>query len=290
MLTGFTVEVANPVPHHVTMPIYRRASTCPGDLDTSENHYNTPLQVGAVFIILFVSGLACSFPTLAKHFPGLRLSPRFFFAVRHFGTGVLIATAFVHLLPTAFISLGDPCLSGFWTDDYPAMPGAISLAGIFLVVIIEMVFHPGRRCTSMSDQSHNSQLMRTEPDAEAKAGAIKPVQELEPIPLPMTRPLGGRHSSIGRTISANLAITDAPGQSDQRATLKQDATAATEVLSSLADEQKLRKDRLQCVLLEVGILFHSVFIGMALSVSTGSDFVVLLIAISFHRTCITLRH
>merc|ERR1712000_514319 len=43
-------------------------------------------------------------------------------------------------------------------------------------------------------------------------------------------------------------------------------------------------DRLQCVLLEIGILFHSVFIGMALSVSTGSDFVVLLIAISFHQT------
>lgn len=41
---------------------------------------------------------------------------------------------------------------------------------------------------------------------------------------------------------------------------------------------------LQCLLLEAGILFHSVFIGMALSVSTGSAFVVLLIAISFHQT------
>lgn len=41
---------------------------------------------------------------------------------------------------------------------------------------------------------------------------------------------------------------------------------------------------LQCLLLEAGILFHSVFIGMALSVSTGPAFVVLLIAISFHQT------
>jgi hypothetical protein len=37
------------------------------------------------------------------------------------------------------------------------------------------------------------------------------------------------------------------------------------------------------MLLEVGILFHSVFIGMALSVSIGANFVVLLIAIAFHR-------
>ncbi|KAI7147853.1 hypothetical protein KC352_g28940 [Hortaea werneckii] len=37
-------------------------------------------------------------------------------------------------------------------------------------------------------------------------------------------------------------------------------------------------------MLEAGILFHSVFIGMALSVSTGAAFVVLLVAISFHQT------
>ena len=41
---------------------------------------------------------------------------------------------------------------------------------------------------------------------------------------------------------------------------------------------------LQCLLLEAGILFHSVFIGMAVSVSTGPAFVVLLIAIAFHQT------
>lgn len=41
---------------------------------------------------------------------------------------------------------------------------------------------------------------------------------------------------------------------------------------------------LQCLLLEAGILFHSIFIGMALSVSTGTPFIVLLVAISFHQT------
>jgi zinc transporter ZupT len=38
------------------------------------------------------------------------------------------------------------------------------------------------------------------------------------------------------------------------------------------------------MMLEVGILFHSVFIGMALSVAVGGNFVVLLIAIAFHQT------
>jgi len=53
--------------------------------------------------------------------------------------------------------------------------------------------------------------------------------------------------------------------------------------TQLSEEQQQRKMLLQCLLLEAGILFHSVFIGMALSVATGTSFVVLLVAISFHR-------
>jgi len=49
-----------------------------------------------------------------------------------------------------------------------------------------------------------------------------------------------------------------------------------------AEEQK--RLLLQCLLLEAGILFHSVFIGMALSVATGPTFVVFLIAIAFHQS------
>jgi len=51
--------------------------------------------------------------------------------------------------------------------------------------------------------------------------------------------------------------------------------------SNTHDEQK---QILQVMLLEAGILFHSIFIGMALSVATGTSFVVLLVAISFHQT------
>jgi len=57
----------------------------------------------------------------------------------------------------------------------------------------------------------------------------------------------------------------------------------SESVKMSAETQKHKKALLQCLLLEIGILFHSVFIGMALSVAVENDFVVLLIAISFHR-------
>ncbi|KAL9631785.1 MAG: hypothetical protein Q9204_004069 [Flavoplaca sp. TL-2023a] len=49
-------------------------------------------------------------------------------------------------------------------------------------------------------------------------------------------------------------------------------------------EQRRKKLTMQCLLLEVGILFHSVFIGMALAVAVGSEQIILLIAIAFHQT------
>lgn len=53
---------------------------------------------------------------------------------------------------------------------------------------------------------------------------------------------------------------------------------------TLSPEEEQKRQILQCLLLEAGILFHSVFIGMAVSVATGPPFVVFLVAIAFHQS------
>jgi solute carrier family 39 (zinc transporter), member 1/2/3 len=58
--------------------------------------------------------------------------------------------------------------------------------------------------------------------------------------------------------------------------------ATTETTKPCPQEQ--RKLLIQCLLLEAGILFHSVFIGMAVSVATGPPFIIFLIAIAFHQS------
>lgn len=131
---------------------------------TREQDYDLGLHVGALFIILGVSAGACALPIVAIRVPQLRVPAKAHFAFRHFGTGVLIATvsmlllrsgskltplqAFVHLFPTAFISLIDPCLSPFFNEAYPALPGAIALAAVFIIAIAEMIFSPGRSLCS----------------------------------------------------------------------------------------------------------------------------------------------
>lgn len=55
-------------------------------------------------------------------------------------------------------------------------------------------------------------------------------------------------------------------------------------LNTSSPESEQKRLMIQCMLLEAGILFHSVFIGMAISVATGTPFVVFLVAISFHQS------
>lgn len=266
--------------------IYSKRSTCAtGGVD--EEEYNTPLHVGAVFIILFVSGLACAFPILARRFPGLRIPGKFFFGVRHVGTGVLIATAFVHLLPTAFISLGDPCLNDFWTKDYQAMPGAIALAAIFLVTVIEMIFHPSRSLPPSPPPSANA-TRQGSVDASTShgRGCMGGAQVVRDMGPPR-----GRATSIGQGLTRldtenrqEVRVQNSNTEQEQPKHSTEEPVVETIGFDGLTPEQKQRKDLMQCVMLELGILFHSVFIGMALSVTTGNDFLILLIAIVFHQT------
>lgn len=259
--------------------LYRR-DECESNSVRSED-YDVPLHVGALIIIMFVSTLACLFPLIAQRIPRLRIPDAVFFTIRHFGTGVLIATAFVHLLPTAFECLNDPCLGAFWTEDYQPMPGAIALVGVFFVIVIEMVFSPARHfpsCPAPGAAGTGNRFRGSLDGSQAGTPAYRRSVEV-----------GQQDDQVtpqGQLTPRNADGGGAAGLEPKGAGAGAHGVQDAEMLTPahfLTEDQKLKKHILQCVLLEVGILFHSVFIGMALSVSIGSEFVILLIAIAFHR-------
>lgn len=231
--------------------------------------YDLPLHIGALFIILGVSAGACALPIIALRVPQLRIPPKALFLFRHFGTGVLIATAFVHLFPTAFISLTDPCLPPFFNDQYPAFAGAIALAAVFVISIVEMVFSPGRSlCSGGGDH--------TTPESQPAAAKSRSIagDEIEPRNASIANiPQFGRtRSGKGdrnrktmidpareRSYEDDLELTGSrPRVVDHTRRLSEDEDS----LDEKEAEAERKKLMLQCMLLECGILFHSVFIGM----------------------------
>ncbi|KAK5172003.1 uncharacterized protein LTR77_003640 [Saxophila tyrrhenica] len=83
---------------------------------------------------------------------------------------------------------------------------------------------------------------------------------------------------------SNGHTSSRPGLPSRGVSFAEPLTSAIPPSPTSAKEANEQRLILQCLLLEAGILFHSVFIGMALSVSTGPPFLVLLVAISFHQT------
>ncbi|KAI7326790.1 hypothetical protein KC315_g7368 [Hortaea werneckii] len=198
------------------------------------NDYDLGIHIAALFVVLATSGGATAFPPLAVKFPQLRIPQWVLFVVRHFGTGVILSTAFVHLLPTAFKNLYNPCMGKFWHKTYPNMPGAITLGAIFLVAMLEMGSH---RYIAGSKAHVRSQEEHRQRDEQ-----------------------GFKASGHGSPDAATDESSEKESQSSGRNT-----------------------SHLQVFLLEAGIIFHSVFIGIGLSVSSGEGFVPYWIAIIFHQ-------
>lgn len=69
-------------------------------LSASENEYNGQLgaRISALFVIMIVSSFATFFPVVAKRVPRLRIPLYVYLFARYFGAGVIVATAFIHLL------------------------------------------------------------------------------------------------------------------------------------------------------------------------------------------------
>ncbi|KAI0922482.1 hypothetical protein AcV7_006007 [Taiwanofungus camphoratus] len=97
--------------------------------------------------IFAVSLFAASFPSLSRRLVGLRIPGVVFFIGKHFGTGVILATAFVHLLQDAFEALLSPVVidrwgTGKWT-------GMIVLSSLLLIFLVEYI------STSFVDRLHS---------------------------------------------------------------------------------------------------------------------------------------
>lgn len=76
------------------------------------------LRVGAIFIILASSLLTTLFPIVTQRVPRMSIPSSAFDFAKYFGSGVIIATAFMHLIEPGADELGSECLNSTF-QSYP---------------------------------------------------------------------------------------------------------------------------------------------------------------------------
>jgi zinc transporter 1/2/3 len=87
------------------------------------------LRVGAIFILLVSSGAMTLFPIVTRRVARFAVPAAVFDFAKFFGSGVIIATAFIHLLAPGVEALSSPCLN----ENFQNYPFAFAFAMITML-------------------------------------------------------------------------------------------------------------------------------------------------------------
>ncbi|SPO23858.1 related to ZRT2 - Zinc transporter II [Ustilago trichophora] len=206
--------------------------------------YDMGLHIGTIFILLAGSAFGTFLP-ITMYAGGRKWgswADEVFFICRHFGTGVIISTAFVHLLSHAILYWANECVGEL---KYEAPGPAIAMGAVWLVFLVDFFLLRALRKRTGSGTlcNHDNQQSLQQEYSDDHA-------------------VGKRESNS--TMDGGLTPE---GQDQYNGLTYAQAKVAEWDVSAI----------------EAGIIFHSILIGVTLGVATGSGFVALLIAITFHQ-------
>ena len=228
------------------------------------------LRIAAIFIIWFGSTVGSVFPVYANRHKGMKVPEWTFFVAKYFGSGVIVATAFIHLLGPAEDALRNPCLTGPITS-YSWAEGII-LMTIFVLFFVELMVMRYGNFEHEHEHEHghgHNELSRAELDTFNE-------DEISTMGG-KSGPLGVEPSAAMRTRSRS---THAPGEDHLGHAREHTDIEEVDNPFSLED---YKAQMTAIFILEFGIIFHSVFIGLTLAVA-GQEFNTLFIVLIFHQT------
>ncbi|KAF7159348.1 hypothetical protein CNMCM5623_004662 [Aspergillus felis] len=204
------------------------------------------LRISSIFVILVGSMFGAVFPVFARNFGTTKLLRRAFFVAKYFGSGVIIATAFIHLLSPAHDALTNPCLTGPITE-YSWVEGIVLMTIVVLFFVELMVMRYARFGHGhLGDLGHDDHA----------------------------------HQSLDATPTTVDPKSHMPGEDHLGHSREHHDTELGEKISSTED---YAAQLTSVFILEFGIIFHSIFIGLTLAVS-GDEFITLYIVLVFHQT------
>lgn len=245
--------------------------------NTNDYDGRSNLRILSIFIILISSGIGSFIPILTSRYSFIKLPDWCFFIAKFAGSGVIIATAFIHLLEPASDALSNECLGGVLAE-YPWAFG-ICLMSLFLLFLIEIITHffimraiedGGNHDESslVSKDSHFADDMDLDLKSnndEALIVNCNSVESNNHIDEKMKTPVpsmpGVNHYSH-EADHQDLAQIGTPTEDPER--------------------EKYLNQLLAVAILEFGIIFHSVFIGLSLAVA-GEEFITLFNVLVFHQ-------
>ncbi|KAG2176470.1 hypothetical protein INT43_005710 [Umbelopsis isabellina] len=217
-----------------------------------DDTYNVGLHVAGVFIILVTSSIGIFTAIFLGTHDKFGKNPLVIGAIqllKFFGVGVVVSTAWIHLLADAYSNFLNPCLVGdAWVNYGANFPGWIAIAASLTVQILE--YFAMSREYRLIDRRQNE--------------------------LPQTNGYKVDETDNGLQTSNKSAH----GGAENDVTLKE--VVGHNLLDEDESPQMQASRNIGTVMLECGVIFHSVVIGLALG-TIVDGWGTLLAAIVFHQ-------
>ncbi|KAF9267154.1 Zinc/iron permease [Marasmius fiardii PR-910] len=302
-------------------------------------------------IIFAISLFAVSFPAISQGTKFLPIPKIVFFIGKHFGTGVILSTAFVHLLKDSFEALSDPLVKSRY-------PGVTNQVGLIILGSLLLIFLVEYLSTSVVDHLHrhddqeddDAPTITGSPQTEPQAQDLNEVTPLlqsslsrhdrGPSSTLAKHSLNHVHDVVRRPTSHYLTsiVTNSPRHcrsseffyilndvnhhinngeyhvvggkkgggcvcvcvcpASQGGSLRSSRHIEGFPSTSYEEEETRREEEdhdhnppelsrkrqiVGILVLQMGIMIHSLVIGLTLAIASGSEFTTLTTAIIFHQ-------
>ncbi|KAH8811499.1 Zinc/iron permease [Xylogone sp. PMI_703] len=261
-------------------------------LNAGENEYNGHLgaRISALFVILIVSSAATVFPIMATRVSWVRVNIYVYLFARYFGAGVIIATAFIHLLDPAYEEIGPAScvgMTGGWAS-YSWAP-AIVLTSVMLIFLLDFCAeqYVDRKYALAHTHPVVEDIITTDPGrGQEKLG------DGDDTSGDPRRNRGLTHQQLhsgdqDEALQASLAIERQQQQDQQASSVNKESDSEKGLSSdpalSFSEERSFRSQIAAFLILEFGVIFHSVIIGLNLG-TAGDEFSTLYPVIVFHQS------
>ncbi|KAG9439044.1 hypothetical protein H6P81_019209 [Aristolochia fimbriata] len=203
------------------------------------------LKLGAIGSILASGAVGVCLPILGRSVAALRPENDVFFVIKAFAAGVILATGMVHVLPDAFESLGSRCLKGDPWGSFP-FAGFVAMMSAIGTLMVDSF------ATGYYKRVHFSKAQPVKEDGD---------EETE-----------GEHAG-----HVHVHTHGAHGHAHG-------SMVPVEMEGRSASTSELIRNRVLSQVLELGIVVHSVIIGISVGASQSPSTIrPLVAALSFHQ-------
>ncbi|XP_052165995.1 zinc transporter 4 [Oryza glaberrima] len=225
------------------------------------------LKLVAIASILAAGAAGVLVPVLGRSFAALRPDGDVFFAVKAFAAGVILATGMVHILPAAFDALASPCGGGRGGGGGFPFAGLVAMAAAMATMMIDSV------AAGYYRRSHFKKPRPVDDPADAARAAGVEEGGAEHAGHVHVHTHATHGHAHGHVHSHGHGHGHSHGSAPAAATSPEDASVAETI-----------RHRVVSQVLELGILVHSVIIGVSLGASLRPSTIRPLVgALSFHQ-------